>query len=88
MPDQNICCNPFKLRNHTWIGKGVPKASSAFKEKFLVLGKYISCRFHISNNTIPSKKVSVSVNNNNNTPFEENPAEEPSDPSEDLSSPD
>ena len=82
MPNQKICCNPFKLRNHTWIRKGVAKAPSAFKEKFLELGKYVCiiCRFHIFNNTIPSNKVSVSENDNNNEPFEEDPAEEPSSP--------
>ena len=89
MPNLKIFCNSFKLKNHTWVRKGVAKAPSAFKEKFPELGKYvcISCRFHISNNTIPLKKVSVSVNNNNNAPFEEDTAEEPSDPSEDPSMP-
>ena len=76
MWNQKICCNPFKLRNHLWIGKGVAKAPSSFEEKFSELRKYvcISCRFHISNNTIPSNKLSVSVNDNNNTPFEEDPS--------------
>lgn len=65
---KKVCCNPFKLPNHSWIEKNVAKSSASLKEKHPGLGEYIclSCKMLLSKEKEPSENSFVSIDSNDN----------------------
>lgn len=72
MPNNKICCNPFKLPQHSWVKKNISRPTALCKEKFPDIGEYIcmSCKLLISKGLDPPKSSYVSteidVNDNEN----------------------
>lgn len=70
MPTKKICCNPFKIPQHSWVKKNISKCDAACKERFPDIGEYIcmSCKLLISKKNDPPKRgyVSSEIDYNDN----------------------